>query len=156
MESQKRISYKIVNQLEIEGYNYQVRIPDGIIYVNGLPLVALEFKTAIQENTTIKEKTYHFELYYDGKGGNRSVQCSIVWELQESLISEDENGYYRQFDFELATEMVQVLVYANGKANMDEFPKLNRYMLRTKIGHYQQLQKQWEENNKKNSEREDA
>ncbi len=51
-EPQKNI-FKIVNQLEIEGYNYQIRIPDGIIYVNGLPLVVLEFKTAIQENTTI-------------------------------------------------------------------------------------------------------
>ncbi len=47
--------FKIVNQLEIEGYNYQVRIPDGVIYVNGLPLVVLEFKTAIQENTTIMD-----------------------------------------------------------------------------------------------------
>lgn len=51
-EPEKNI-FKIVNQLEIEGYNYQIRIPDGIIYVNGLPLVVLEFKTAIQENTTI-------------------------------------------------------------------------------------------------------
>lgn len=47
--------FKIVNQLEIEGYNYQIRIPDGIIYVNGLPLVVLEFKTAVQENTTIMD-----------------------------------------------------------------------------------------------------
>lgn len=53
-EPQKNI-FKIVNQLEIEGYNYQIRIPDGIIYVNGLPLVVLEFKTAIQENTTIMD-----------------------------------------------------------------------------------------------------
>lgn len=43
--------YKIVNQLEIVGYHK--RIPDGIIYVNGLPLVVFEFKTAIQENTTV-------------------------------------------------------------------------------------------------------
>lgn len=43
--------YKFVNQLEILGS--QKRIPDGILYVNGLPLVVFEFKTAIQENTTI-------------------------------------------------------------------------------------------------------
>ena len=49
----KKNIFKIINQLEIEGYNYQIRIPDGIIYVNGLPIVVLEFKTAIQENTTI-------------------------------------------------------------------------------------------------------
>ncbi|WP_343772792.1 type I restriction endonuclease, partial [Marinomonas arenicola] len=31
--------YKLVNQLEIEGVDGQMRIPDGILYVNGLPLV---------------------------------------------------------------------------------------------------------------------
>ena len=30
-----------------------MRIPDLILYVNGLPLVVFEFKTAIQEETTI-------------------------------------------------------------------------------------------------------
>ena len=43
--------YKFVNQLEIVGTHK--RIPDGILYINGLPLVVFEFKTAIQENTTI-------------------------------------------------------------------------------------------------------
>ena len=38
--------FKIVNQVEIQGYE-QTRIPDAIVYVNGLPLVVLEFKTAI-------------------------------------------------------------------------------------------------------------
>src|SRR5690625_5788468 len=43
--------YKFVNQLEIVGT--EKRIPDGILYINGLPVVVFEFKTAIQENTTI-------------------------------------------------------------------------------------------------------
>ncbi|AEA44769.1 type I restriction endonuclease subunit R [Fluviicola taffensis] len=42
---------KFVNQLEIVGYHN--RIPDGIVYINGIPMVVLEFKTAINENTTI-------------------------------------------------------------------------------------------------------
>ncbi|WP_282032216.1 type I restriction endonuclease subunit R [Winogradskyella eximia] len=46
-------TYKIVNQLEINGY--EKRIPDGILYINGLPLVVFEFKTAIRENTTIHD-----------------------------------------------------------------------------------------------------
>ncbi len=46
-------SYKIVNQLAIKGY--EMRIPDLILYINGLPLVVFEFKTAIQENTTIHD-----------------------------------------------------------------------------------------------------
>lgn len=44
--------FKIVNQLEIQGY--EKRIPDAIIYINGIPLVVVEFKSAIKENTTIK------------------------------------------------------------------------------------------------------
>jgi len=46
--------YKIVNQLEIEGGSSsngqgEKRIPDGILYINGLPLVVFEFKSAIRE-----------------------------------------------------------------------------------------------------------
>lgn len=44
--------YKVVNQLEIQGT--EKRIPDVIIYINGLPLVVIEFKSAVKENATIK------------------------------------------------------------------------------------------------------
>lgn len=63
-EEPKKNIFKIVNQLEIEEYNYQIRIPDGIIYVNGLPLVVLEFKTAIQENTTIMDAYTQLTVRY--------------------------------------------------------------------------------------------
>lgn len=43
--------YRFVNQLEIVGS--EKRIPDGIIYINGLPLVVFEFKSAIREEATI-------------------------------------------------------------------------------------------------------
>ena len=43
--------FKIVNQLEIKGL--ERRIPDGIVYMNGLPVVVLEFKSAVKEDTTI-------------------------------------------------------------------------------------------------------
>lgn len=43
--------YKFVNQLEIIGTTN--RIPDGIIYINGLPIVVFEFKSAIREEATI-------------------------------------------------------------------------------------------------------
>jgi type I restriction enzyme R subunit len=45
--------YKIVNQLEV--YGYEKRIPDGILYINGLPLVVMEFKSAIRENATLHD-----------------------------------------------------------------------------------------------------
>ena len=43
--------YKFVNQLEIVGS--EKRIPDGIVYINGLPLVVFEFKSAVREEATI-------------------------------------------------------------------------------------------------------
>ena len=54
--------FKIVNQLEIVGTHK--RIPDAIIYVNGLPLVVLEFKTAIKENTSIKDAYDQLTIRY--------------------------------------------------------------------------------------------
>lgn len=44
--------FKVVNQFEIEGINNQLRIPDGIVFVNGIPVVVLEFKSAVKENNT--------------------------------------------------------------------------------------------------------
>ncbi|NCB83206.1 MAG: type I restriction endonuclease subunit R [Bacteroidia bacterium] len=54
--------YRFVNQLEIVGS--EKRIPDGIIYVNGLPLVVFEFKTAIDENTTIYDAYTQLTVRY--------------------------------------------------------------------------------------------
>ncbi|MCG2419362.1 HsdR family type I site-specific deoxyribonuclease [Aequorivita sp. F47161] len=45
--------YRFVNQLEITGT--EKRIPDGIFYINGLPVVVFEFKTAIKENCTVHD-----------------------------------------------------------------------------------------------------
>jgi type I restriction enzyme R subunit len=55
-------TYKIVNQLAIKGY--EMRIPDLILYINGLPLVVFEFKTAIQENTTIHDAYKQLTIRY--------------------------------------------------------------------------------------------
>ncbi len=43
--------YKFVTQLEIVGA--EKRIPDGIIYINGLPVVVFEFKSAVREEATV-------------------------------------------------------------------------------------------------------
>jgi len=45
--------FKAVNQLEIVGT--EKRIPDCIVYINGLPLVVFEFKSAIREEATIHD-----------------------------------------------------------------------------------------------------
>lgn len=54
--------FKIVNQLEIKGT--EKRIPDGIVYINGLPLVVFEFKSAIKENCTIKDAYTQLTVRY--------------------------------------------------------------------------------------------
>ena len=95
-----------------------------------------------EEVKLIKDANYHFKLYLDRKGGNSAVQCSIVFNLQKTLLSEDKDWYYRKFSFDLATEMVQILVYANGKTNIDEFPKIDEYKLHVKPGYFHRIHKQ--------------
>ncbi|MFK3978163.1 type I restriction endonuclease subunit R [Shewanella vesiculosa] len=55
--------YRIVNQMEIKGY--ELRIPDGILYINGLPLVVFEFKSAIREDATIFDAYKQLTTRYD-------------------------------------------------------------------------------------------
>ncbi len=54
--------YKFVNQLEIVGS--EKRIPDGIIYINGLPVVVFEFKSAIREEATIHDAFKQLTVRY--------------------------------------------------------------------------------------------
>jgi len=56
--------FKAVNQVEIEGVNYQLRIPDGIVFINGIPVVVLEFKSAVKENTTIMDAYTQLTVRY--------------------------------------------------------------------------------------------
>ena len=54
--------FKLVNQLEI--YGKEKRIPDGILYINGLPLVVFEFKSAIREDATIHDAWKQLTIRY--------------------------------------------------------------------------------------------
>ena len=54
--------YKFVNQLEIVGN--ELRIPDGILYINGLPLVVFEFKSAIREEATVHDAFTQLTVRY--------------------------------------------------------------------------------------------
>ena len=54
--------FRVVNQLEIKGA--EPRIPDGIVYVNGLPVVVLEFKSAVKEETTIMDAYRQLTVRY--------------------------------------------------------------------------------------------
>ncbi|WP_201544626.1 type I restriction endonuclease subunit R [Psychrobacter sp. H7-1] len=44
---------RVVTQLNIQGY--ELRIPDAILYINGLPLVVFEFKSAIREDAPLHD-----------------------------------------------------------------------------------------------------
>jgi len=55
-------NFKIVNQLEIQGT--ELRIPDLIVYINGIPVVVFEFKTAIEENVTIHDAFKQLTIRY--------------------------------------------------------------------------------------------
>jgi len=55
-------TYRIVNQLEIQGF--EKRIPDVILYINGLPLVVIEFKSAIREDATIYNAYIQLTIRY--------------------------------------------------------------------------------------------
>lgn len=55
--------YKFVNQLEIVGS--EKRIPDGIVYINGLPVVVFEFKSAIREEATVYDAYKQLTIRYN-------------------------------------------------------------------------------------------
>lgn len=57
--------YCVVNQLTIEGVDGQARIPDAILYINGLPLVVFEFKSAVRENdATLHDAWQQIDIRY--------------------------------------------------------------------------------------------
>lgn len=55
--------YRFVTQLEIQGT--EKRIPDGTLYINGLPLVVFEFKSAIREEATIHDAYVQLTTRYE-------------------------------------------------------------------------------------------
>ena len=63
-ENMENNNFKVVNQFEISGINNQIRIPDGIVFVNGIPVVVIEFKSAVKENTTILDAYKQLTVRY--------------------------------------------------------------------------------------------
>ena len=63
-ETPENNTFKIVNQFEVEGIANQLRIPDGIVFVNGLPIVVFEFKSAVKENATIHDAYTQITVRY--------------------------------------------------------------------------------------------
>ena len=61
-ESLSNNIFRVVNQLEIKGT--ETRIPDGIVYVNGWPVVVLEFKSAVKVETPIMDAYRQLTVRY--------------------------------------------------------------------------------------------
>ena len=60
--NQKHNIFKVVNQFDIVGNKH--RIPDAIIFLNGLPVVVFEFKNALKQNTTIEDAYKQLTIRY--------------------------------------------------------------------------------------------
>ena len=60
--NQKYNIFKVVNQFDIIGNEH--RIPDAIIFLNGLPVVVFEFKNALKQNTTIEDAFKQLTIRY--------------------------------------------------------------------------------------------
>ncbi|WP_395338526.1 type I restriction endonuclease subunit R [Ningiella sp. W23] len=90
--------YKIVNQLEIEGDDGEKRIPDGILYINGLPLVVFEFKSAIRE----EEASIHDAYVQLNTRYRRDIPALFVYNAF-CVISDGVNnkmgGLYAPYEF---------------------------------------------------------
>jgi len=54
--------YRIVSQMDIQGF--ERRIPDSILYINGLPLVVFEFKSSIREDATMFDAYTQLTIRY--------------------------------------------------------------------------------------------
>lgn len=61
-QNQKHNVFKVVNQFDIIGLQH--RIPDAIIFLNGLPVVVFEFKNALKQNTTIEDAYKQLTIRY--------------------------------------------------------------------------------------------
>jgi type I restriction enzyme R subunit len=89
--------YRFVTQLEITGVDNQKRIPDGIIYVNGLPLVVFEFKSSIREEATIHDAFVQLTTRY-----RRDVPALFIYNAF-CVISDGANtkagSFFAAYDF---------------------------------------------------------
>ena len=61
-EDAENNDFCLVTQLEVQGTEF--RRPDGVLYVNGLPLVVLEFKSAVREEATLEEAHRQVTIRY--------------------------------------------------------------------------------------------
>lgn len=67
--------FKVVNQLIVE--DSRARIPDMLIYLNGIPVAIFEFKTAIREDTTVHDAWEQIHMRYNRDIPSLTKYCLI-------------------------------------------------------------------------------
>ena len=98
--------YKFVNQLEILGN--EKRIPDGIVYINGLPLVVFEFKSAIREDATIHDAFKQLTVRY--RRDIPEIFKYNVFCIISDGINNKAGSFFAPYDFYYAWRRVEGLV----------------------------------------------
>ena len=95
--------YKFVNQLEIFGD--EKRIPDGILYINGLPLVVFEFKSAVREEATIHNAFVQLTVRYK-RDIPELFKYNAVCVLSDG-VNNKAGSFFAPYDFYYAWRRVQ-------------------------------------------------
>lgn len=111
--------FTVVNQYTIEGF--KTKRPDAIIFVNGMPIVVFEFKSATKENTTIENaynqiKNYQMDIKSLFEYNAFSVICDGV-NAKVGTITSDLTRYmtWKSIDGEKPEENInQVDVLVQG------------------------------------------
>ncbi|PLS26332.1 type I restriction endonuclease subunit R [Bifidobacterium parmae] len=75
-DEQRRNILKVVNQLTVQGRTR--RRPDVLLYVNGIPLVICEFKSAIKEDATIHDAWKQITVRYNRDIPNLTRYCCLA------------------------------------------------------------------------------
>lgn len=94
---------KFVNQFEIEGS--EKRIPDGILFVNGLPLVVFEFKSLVREETSVHDAYVQLTTRY-----RRDIPQLFIYNAF-CVISDGDNNragsFFAKYDYYYAWRRVE-------------------------------------------------
>ena len=87
--------YRIVNQLEIKGY--ELRKPDVVLYINGLPLIIFEFKSAIREDATILDAYKQITVRY-GRDIPELLKYNALCVISDG-VNNKMGSYFAPFEF---------------------------------------------------------
>ncbi len=87
--------YKMVNQMEIDIFH--LRIPDGILYINGLPLVVFEFKSSIRENATVHNAYEQLTVRYERDIPNLFVYNAFC--VISDGVNNKAGSFFSAYDF---------------------------------------------------------